>query len=171
MLPTKALGAAQITNGELLEALRQLNPLYNMLPRGTWSFPRDFFSYGNEVVPLAVLTTTTTTIQIQADSDFLIVAGVLDTRDGATGLVSVPTPPLLVRITDSGSGRELQSNVQPIGNLFGTGQLPAYWPFPKFIKRSSTLSTAIENLDGALAFNVRYSYLGVKIFPNRAMAL
>ena len=170
MNPHKDFGAGVLPTGDLIHALRQLNPLYMMLPRGTWDFPRDFFAYGQEVVPLALSGRAATTIQIQADSDFLIVAGVLDTRDGATGLVFQATPPLTVEIQDSGSGRDLQSIATPIGNLFGTGTLPAYWPFPKLIKRSSTITTTITNLDAALTFDVRYTYLGIKLFPNPAMA-
>ena len=165
----KNLGPAMYSAGEVVEALRQLNPMYMMLPRGTWGFPRDFFAYGQEIVPLGVSARTAVTIQIQADSDFLIVAGVLDTRDGATGLAFQATPPLLIAIQDSGSGRELQSIDTPIGNLFGTGTLPAYWPFPKIIKRSSTITTTVTNLDAALTFNVRFTYLGIKLFPNPAM--
>lgn len=170
MNPHKNEGAGLLPTGHLIHALRQLNPLYMMLPAETWDFPRDFFSYGNEIVPLAVSARSAVTIQIQADSDFLIVAGVFDVRDAVTGLVDVPRPPLLVEIQDSGSGRDLQSIATPMDNLFGTGQLPAYWPFPKIIKRSSTITTTITNLDAALAFNVRFLYQGIKLFPNPAMA-
>lgn len=124
----------------------------------------DFFSYGAEWVPLAAAAgQVPREIQIQADSDFLIVAAVRDVRDaGAVTLVAAP--PVTVRIFDSGSGRDVVNIAQPIENLFGTGQLPTYWPKAKLIQASSTLRVELTNLDGANPFDVRVSFLGYKVF-------
>ena len=114
-------------------------------------------------MPLSSVVGQVSDIQIQADSHFMIMAGVREVRDDTNATI-VTNPPELVRILDAGSGRELTNQSLPIDNLFGTAQLPSYWPYPKIIKASSTLSTFLDNLE-ATDRNVRISYLGFKIFP------
>ena len=146
------------------ELLPLLNPFWGLLPRDLWGATKDFFVYSTDFLPLtASVVGQVSDIQIQADSHFMIMAGVREVRDDTNATI-VTNPPELVRILDAGSGRELTNQSLPIDNLFGTAQLPSYWPYPKIIKASSTLSTFLDNLE-ATDRNVRISYLGFKIFP------
>lgn len=140
-----------------------LNPFFGLLPQELWGSAKDFFIYGVDFNPIAASVTVTQDIAIESDSDFLIVAGVRTVTTQADQTTVVAFPPFLVEIFDQGSGRRLQNRAQHIENVFGTAQLPAYWPFPKLIPRASTVSTTIQNLT-ATAHIIRLSYLGFKIF-------
>ncbi len=139
-----------------------ISPFLGWLPRALWRRAKDFFVYTAEFLPLSASATQTFEIAIQADSDFVIVAGVrvVTTTDNLTVQTFVPE---LVRILDTGSGRELTDRAVHIENWFGTAQLPAYWPYPKVIRASSTLQTTLQNLE-ANDRNARLSYLGFKVF-------
>lgn len=148
-----------------LQAPDRINPLFfGVLPRDLWDKSKDFFTYSTDFLPIAAATAVTNNIAIQADSYFLIVAGVRTITDGATGLVFAANGPMTIAVNDQSSGRDFQNQAMGIDNLLGTAQLPAFWPFPKLIQPSSTLAVSLTNFDPALGFNVRISFLGFKIF-------
>ncbi len=160
--PTQAVPAAQIRP--------PINPFLGLLPKSLWNRQKDLFFYVAEFLPLNVSATASVEVVIQADSDFLItygVAVVTDTSDVTVASVAnafAPfNPPFLATITDSGSGRAFMSSGVSFANLFGTGTLPAIWPFPKLIKASSVLSTKLQNLV-ATAYRIRIAYGGFKVF-------
>lgn len=140
-----------------------LNPFFGLLPQNLWNNAKDFFAYGDDYLPVGAGLTVPQNIAVQSDSDYLIVGAVAVVTDIAN-VVFAANRPFLVTILDSGSGRQLQNTAIHLDNLFGTAQLPAYWPFPKLVPRASTLTTTIQSLDAANDFNVRIAYLGFKIF-------
>jgi hypothetical protein len=139
------------------------SPFHGWIPRALWRRLKDFFIYGVDFLPLALSATATRDIAIQADSDFLIVAGVRLYSTNVDGPITTPSI-ATVQIVDSGSGRSLFNQPQHVDNVFGTAQLPAYWPMPKLVRMSSTLSTTLSNLE-AVARNYRLAYWGFKVFP------
>ncbi len=139
------------------------NPFNGWIPRALWHRLKDFFIYGVDFLPLAISATATRDIAIQADSDFLIVAGVRLYSSSADAPITTPSIST-VQIVDSGSGRSLFNQAQHTDNVFGTAQLPAYWPMPKLVRMSSTISTTLINLE-AVARNYRLAYWGFKVFP------
>lgn len=146
-----------------------LNPFLGLIPRELWKRPKDFFVYSCSMTgaaPLPASDQASRDIQIDANADFLIVAGVRTFRDTATKAI-IADPAATVTMTDSGSGRQLQNEAVDIENLFGTAQLPATWPFPKLIAASATLTVNVFNLI-ATAADVRISFLGFKIFGSSA---
>lgn len=146
-------------------ALRTTVPgLYlDFLPAKLQGRARDFFTYSADFLPLPAGTTRSENIAIQDDSDFLIIAAMLTPRTDAAPPVVVPQPALLARIEDAGSSRNLENRAVDVENLFGTARLPAYWPYPKLINRSSVIATTLTNNQG-VDLQVRVSYLGFKIF-------
>lgn len=104
----------------------------------------------------------TVTTVISAESALLIVGGVRTVTDN-TGQVSVAFYPAKVKITD-GSQRDLMDNDAMLDNLFGTAQLPALWPYPKFVAAGSSLKTTLTSLDTANVRTVQLVYLGFKIY-------
>lgn len=135
------------------------------LPHELMDKPRDFFVYGVDFLSIAAGGSATQTFTVQNDSDFLIVACTATTVDPADeGTDFVNRAALTIQFTDSGSGRQLQNRAQGFPNVVGTGELPAYWPFPKFVDRASDFSTTIANNDPTDAVRVRLSFLGFKIF-------
>lgn len=135
-----------------------------LMPNWVRERAKDFFVYSGDFLPLAAGATASVDIAIQNDSDFLVVAGVGNVTTDAAPPVDVPVPQLTVRLLDSGSGRQLQNRVQHWANLFGTAQLPGYWPYPKYVDRASVVNIQVTNLDAAAAFNVRASLWGFKVF-------
>lgn len=141
-----------------------VNPFWGLLPPALWGETKDFFVYGTDFLPLTASATLAQDIPIQADSHYMIMAGVR-TVFQTDNTTIVANPAILVRIFDTGSGRQVQNRAVHIDNWFGTGQLPAYWPYPKIIKASSTLRVELTDLSG-VDRNVRVEFLGFKIFTN-----
>lgn len=139
-----------------------VSPFFGLLPQALWKRAKDFFIYSTDFLPLAANATRSQDIAIQADSDFLtVVLNVTVTETNNTTFVD--PAPIMVLITDTGSGRNLQNQATHLNNLYGDGNLPGYIPFPKLIPAASTLSTQLQNLS-ATAYNVRVSYVGFKVF-------
>jgi len=141
---------------------------------------RDFYVYDSIALALAAAGNATDTIQIEADSNFVLqkltfMATVLDL---AASLSTNPTvlfttgltdsqrilPNVGVQLIDTGSGRQLMQNPIPIPSLFGTGQLPFILPNPRLFMRNSTIQIAYTNFDTVNGYNVRLSFIGYKVY-------
>ena len=151
----QGLPAAQI--------LPPMNPFLGLLPKALWNRVKDFFSYTVEWLPLAISESASKTFSTQGDADFMIQEGVrvVSTVDNLT---ETAFPPMLVKIEDSGSGRNMMDKAVHLENLFGTAQQPMVWPFPKRIRPNSTVTVTLQNLSAASAFNARLTFLGFKVF-------
>jgi hypothetical protein len=150
-----------------------LNPFLGLLPKQLWNRPKDLFIYGAEFLPIAASGAPKVDINIEADSDFLIMAANAVVTDTADAIVASTAngfdkfnPPFLVTLTTTGSGRSMMNTGISLANLFGTGQFPAVWTFPKLLRASTTFSVTLQNLV-ATAFNVRLSFHGIKVFSNK----
>ena len=145
------------------QILPPLNPFLGLLPKALWKRVKDFFTFTVEWLPLAISESASKTFSTQGDSDFLILMGtrVVSTVDNLT---ATAFPPMLVKIEDSGSGRNMMDKAVHLENLFGTAQQPSVWPFPKLIRANSTVTVTLQNLSAASAFNARLSFLGFKVF-------
>lgn len=117
--------------------------------------------------PIAPGVTQNALIQIQADADFKILATTYQadiaaaTQTAATRVV----PNVTVLLTDTGNGRQLMSNATAIPSLFGTGELPFIWPVPKVMAARSTLQVQFTSFDAAASYNIRLSFIGIKLYP------
>lgn len=136
----------------------------DFLPPGLRDKARDAFFYAGDLLPLGVGASFTDNIAIQDDSHFLVAGAVCTVRTNAAPPVIVPQPALTVTIEDTGSGRNLQNRALDIENVFGTAQLPNIWPYPKLIRRASSIATTFANNTG-IAVQIRYLYIGFKVFP------
>lgn len=125
---------------------------------------KDFFAYGIDFTPLAAGGTDSDTFSVQQDSDFLLVG--LTARVNEDGSPNTPTddPGITIQIRDTGSGRSLFGRSLALRTIVGTGELPTYLPWPKFINRGSVVTAELNNLVAGTAFDVRLSFLGFKIF-------
>lgn len=137
------------------------------LPAELMDAPRDFFAYGLTFLTIAAAGgVATQTFTVQNDSDFLIIAPTATVVDPTDESVARSMGALTISFVDEGSGRQLQNQVLAMSTVVGTGQLPAYFPFPKFVDRASNFSATITNNDPANAVRVRLSFLGFKIFSS-----
>ena len=126
----------------------------------------DYFVYSATFAPIALSATEQRQVNINGDSAFCILSAVLveSATDNTTFLAVAP---LLVRLTDEGSGRNLSDNAIHASNWFGTAEQPKYWDIPKILAPNSTLTIEAQNLE-AVARNARFAFHGFKIFNFKA---
>lgn len=135
-------------------------------------FTLDPFTFIINYLPLAASNTATDNFITQADSGFAIVKTAFTIASDVNVLVAniSDTPkyaPLVITLSDSGSGRDLSNGAVSINTYFGTGQEPFIWCRPKVLDPNSTFTARVQNLV-ATAFNVRLSFHGFKIFGDVA---
>lgn len=104
---------------------------------------------------------TAVNISINADSDFVIRYGMLSAYSAAGVLVE--DPDYLIRIFDTGAGRNFEDAQAHVRNYFGTAQRPFVWPEPKLVRGSSVLTLTLTN-NTATAARVDVSFGGLKVF-------
>lgn len=122
----------------------------------------DYFVYGTDFTPLTASLTLTNNINIQGDSAFVILSGVMvETDTGNTTFLA--QAPILFDLSDSGSGRHFSNTPIHASNWFGSAELPKYWDVPKVLAPNATFSVQAQNLE-AVNRNVRVAFHGFKIF-------
>jgi len=127
---------------------------------------RDFYVYEATAVALATGASVNDTIQIEADSDFILqklayeadLAGVAQLE--STQIV----PNVNIQIIDTGSGRQLMQNPIPIATIFGRGTLPFILPNPRLFMRNSSLQIAFTSFEAAVTPTIRLSFIGYKVY-------
>jgi len=135
-------------------------------------FTLDPFTFGINFLPIAASNSATDQFITQADSGFAIVKTGFTISDAANVSIAniSDTPrfaPIVLTLSDSGSGRDLSNTPISIGTYFGDGKEPFIWSRPKVLDPNSTFTARIQNLV-ATAFNVRLSFHGFKIFGDVA---
>jgi hypothetical protein len=154
-----------MTQGAYAGALPMWTPFAWLLPPSLRRKVKDFFVYHTNFLPLAASATTTNTIAIEADSDFLITeirAIVTDT----TNLVFTANAnaPILLVLEDTGSGRRFQNQAIHLDAARLPANPPGYLPFAKLVRANSVIAVQLQNLDGVNAWNVRFGLWGFKVF-------
>lgn len=136
-------------------------------------YAEDIFTYSTNFDALQGIPPqgrATANIQIENDSYFKWIKA---TYSAWTNTVSVGRtrgtriiPIALVEITDSGSGRRLQSSPIPVDSVFGTGEFPFILPLPRIFLPRSTITLEVTNLAaiGQANLNLQLSLHGVKGF-------
>lgn len=134
-------------------------------PKGARGYAVEYFVYATDFAPLALSATSSNNININGDSAFCILSGVIVESDtGNTTFLAVP--PLLVQLQDTGAGRSLSNIPVHAANWFGTAQEPKYWDVPKVLAPNATFQVTAQNLE-ATARNVRFAFHGFKVFGFR----
>lgn len=126
----------------------------------------DYFVYNINFLALLSGASANGNIQIQADSHFKWISAVYhaDIANAAFTANTRPIPNVTIQITDSGSGRQLVSAPVPIGDVFGTGQLPYLLPIPRIFMARSSIAFAVANFDAVVDYNLRIELIGTKLF-------
>lgn len=128
-------------------------------------------SFQNSVITAAGVVAQN--IQVQADSHFVCryINYLVYTNPALTVLTLAS--PLLINFFDTGSGRTLQDNPQPIQNLGGglvagggaSGQAPFILPEPWLIKAGGVVQIQITNLSTTQpVIRLDVSLIGFKVF-------
>lgn len=132
-----------------------------------------FYSTSFQSSVIAASAVVAQNIQVQADSHFVCrYIQFLAYTNPALTVLTVATP-LLINFFDTGSGRTLQDNPQPIQNLAGglaagggaSGNLPFILPEPWLIKAGGVVQIQITNLSTTQAVvRLDVSLVGFKVF-------
>lgn len=127
----------------------------------------DWFVYDASFGNIAAAASVPISVAVQADSDFelqkLAVFGFING-------VTEPPPdnillPMLLQITDSGSGRQLFSAATPVNNVAGNGKLPFILPVPRIFLAKSSIQLTMTSIAPASTYNqIHVSLIGRKIF-------
>ena len=129
-------------------------------------YQKDFYVYQATFLALAGASSANGTIQIEANSDF-VVQKLSFAADIAAAVQTDSTrvlPLVTIQLTDTGSGRQYMNEQVPITALFGNGQLPFILPNPRFMAANSVLQIAVTNLTAATTYNLYLSFIGFKYY-------
>lgn len=158
---TAALG--DITGGVGLPTVPGLYQDY--LPPDLRGAPKDLFWYRVDILGVAAAGGTGTgSFTVQSDSDFEFCYLTASVTVPGTPETGVTMNGLLITMEDTGSGRQLQNGQLALANVAGTGQLPGYNPWPKFLDRASQFSVSLTNNQTAQPVDVRLAFGGFKVF-------
>lgn len=124
---------------------------------------QSFFIYSLKFSAIASAVSSTQSVNIQADSDFMVQAMSASVFDNVTN-AQIASPNGLIQLTDTGSGTNLNDIFIPIVNFFGTAQLPFTLPVPRLMAANSLLTAAFTNGVTTNAVNVYLSFIGKKLF-------
>jgi len=126
----------------------------------------DFFVYQASVASIAAGASAIDTINIQADSDFVLQKLVYfaDIAAAAQTASSQVLPLVTMQLNDTGTGNNLFSDPMPIPALFGTGQLPFILPNPRRFAANSTIQLSFVNYDVASTYQIYVGLVGRKIY-------
>jgi hypothetical protein len=130
------------------------------------------FFYSTAFLASAVAAGATVSQSININSDSHFIVRYFNITAYTAGLVvAVATPPLLIQFQDTGSGRTVFDNPQPIQNVCGgvaaaagTGSLPFILPEPWLIRAGSLATVTLVNLGAAAFVRVDVSLPGFKAF-------
>ncbi len=122
----------------------------------------DHFTYTAAWTPLGASATTSVTIPISADSDFLWMETSL--VDYTAANVLNPNPDLLISFQDAGSGRNLQDNPIHVSLVTGSGQWPFVLPEPKMLVGNGSIQVTLVNNVAQIEGRISLALIGVKVF-------
>lgn len=125
-----------------------------------------FYSYSVDMT-LTAGATASASVSIEADSDFVVTKSTYFATDNAGASQTYNTrivPLATVQIQDTGSGRNLLDDQQPIPNLFGSGEIPFIWPVQQIIRANSVVRFQFTSLEAANARRIWLSLIGFKLY-------
>ena len=127
----------------------------------------DYFAYnariGTDAAPIAAGATGQATVEIQADSDFVLtyMSGAVQNAIGGA-LIFNPNCP--VQITDQGSGKTFFNIPTIMALAFGGGGFPFLLPSPRVINPNTSLLCQANNTTGGNLFGIYFAFHGARIF-------
>jgi len=122
------------------------------------------FTYQIAFASLAAGASAVGQVVFQNDADFVVQAQAYYAFTANAPTISTyPYPNVSVLLNDSGSGKNLSSLAVPIPSCFGDGQFPFVLPSPYLWAKKSVMNVTLTNNDGATAYVINLSFIGVKL--------
>lgn len=150
-----------------------MEKLYNLERNNQISMVPFFYSAPFTGNAVATLVTASSNIQIQSDSDFVARYMTITVYNSPNIIVLNGLAPLTINLFDTGSGRTLFDNPQPIQNVCGGtpgtiggsgGQAPFIFPEPWLVRAGGTIQVSLTNLGQFTYPTVYVSLPGMKVF-------
>ncbi len=104
-----------------------------------------FYCYSVFFDEFATATTVTASVNIQADSNFLVQQMMFACQNAAAAVVA---PAINIQVTDASSGMTLFDRALPVWSVAGTPQLPYLLPTPRTFPASSSIQVTASSTDG-----------------------
>lgn len=129
----------------------------------------EFYIYSVEFTGLLTDTSATGSINIQADSDFILqkLTAFSDIAEADQTANTRVIPLVSALITDTGSSRQLMDRAIPIPNMFGTAEIPFILPAPRNFRANSVITVQLSNFNAATTYNIKLAFIGHKIYGLR----
>lgn len=74
------------------------------------------------------------------------------------------TPNAVLNIQDQSSNRNWMNGPVPITSIFGTAQLPYFWPQPRLLPANTNVQLTITSYEAANVPNIRLSFHGYRLY-------
>lgn len=137
------------------------------MPPGFEPFYKEPFSYNVIFNAIGAAVTQTVTTQINNDSYFVCTQQMAEIWDSATGNTTNIQPnasAMLVKITDSSSGKQNMDQVTPLSAQFGTASQPKVWLYrAKLYLPGGQIQVELTN-NHAASQKVRLVFEGFKVY-------
>lgn len=103
---------------------------------------------------------------VDSSSPFMLVSTAYQSDVAAAAVTQStrPSPNQVVMIQDQSSNRNFMNAPVPVPSLFGTGQLPYFWPIARLIPANSQIVITMTNYDAASVPNTRLSFHGYRFY-------
>lgn len=123
-----------------------------------------FYTYGLSFLALGVGASSTQTLAIDAQSDFILRKMNQFSDIGAAGTVESTRvmPNATILMTEASSSVQFMNIAIAIPSLFGSGGNPFILPIPVLLKAQSILTVTVTNYDAANTYNIRLAFIGVR---------
>lgn len=127
---------------------------------------QDEFGYSLNFSALVAAAFATSQITIAADSDFILseVACAANVAAAAQTYNTETLPLCTLMLIDTSTGRNLFDNDLPISLVCGSGQGSRPLTVPRMLPAKTVLQVRVTNYDAAVTYNLRFAFLGRKIF-------
>jgi hypothetical protein len=147
----------------------------NSVERQPYTFEVDFattITQGTTNVvaaPAAAGGQATNSFLVDTSSPFMLVSTTFraDLAGAAQNSGALVTPNHVVLIQDQSSNRNWMNCPVPVTSLFGSAQLPYFWPQPRLLPGNTNVQIQLTNYDAASVPNVRLSFHGYRLYSTR----
>ncbi len=127
---------------------------------------KDFYCYSFSVASLASGATTSQTVNVEADANFILQKlTCFASIAGAAVTESTEVLPLIsIQITDNGSGRNLFNSPVALPTIIGSGQRPFILPIPRLFRSNSSINFTLSNFSAGTNYRLDVTLAGVKVW-------
>jgi len=129
---------------------------------------KDWYIYSASALAIGAGDNVTDTINIQANSDFMLykLSYVAYMGLGPVTEAFRQEPLVSVQLTDTGSGQQLFSNQLPLTLMFGTGERIYTLPQARRFRANTTMSINFLNFSAGTTYDIYLAFHGMKMYAN-----